>query len=170
MSPQQQQIQADKEVHLAHREREHPITLRVLKAFPPEQAFFKPHESSMSAIETAWMMVQRVEGIGDEIGADEMTMGEPKPAPKAWGDVVAAYERAHDRAMRAIRGLSDDAYHGVIGVPMGGDRVDRIRRGDVLWWFLLAMVHHRGQLSVYLRAVGGKVPSIYGPSADEPWK
>jgi uncharacterized damage-inducible protein DinB len=31
-------------------------------------------------------------------------------------------------------------------------------------------IHHRGQFSVYLRMVGGKVPSIYGPSGDEPWR
>ena len=43
------------------------------------------------------------------------------------------------------------------------------RRGDVLWYSLHGLIHHRGQLSVYLRMVGGKVPSIYGPSGDEAW-
>jgi uncharacterized damage-inducible protein DinB len=46
--------------------------------------------------------------------------------------------------------------------------------GDVpkvafLWFILHDQIHHRGQFSVYLRIAGGKVPSIYGPSADEPW-
>lgn len=40
---------------------------------------------------------------------------------------------------------------------------------EVLWLMLMDSVNHRGQFSVYLRMVGGKVPSIYGPSADEPW-
>ena len=40
---------------------------------------------------------------------------------------------------------------------------------DVLWGILMDSIHHRGQFSVYLRMAGGKVPSIYGPSADEPW-
>jgi uncharacterized damage-inducible protein DinB len=39
-----------------------------------------------------------------------------------------------------------------------------------LWAMLADQIHHRGQLSVYLRMAGGKVPSIYGPSADEPWR
>ena len=39
--------------------------------------------------------------------------------------------------------------------------------GDMLFGFLFDAIHHRGQLSVYLRLVGGKVPSIYGPSGDE---
>ena len=42
--------------------------------------------------------------------------------------------------------------------------------GDLLWLFLLDGIHHRGQLSTYIRPMGGKVPSIYGPSGDEPAK
>jgi uncharacterized damage-inducible protein DinB len=40
--------------------------------------------------------------------------------------------------------------------------------GDMLWGFLFDGIHHRGQLSTYLRPMGAKVPSIYGPSADDP--
>jgi uncharacterized damage-inducible protein DinB len=43
-----------------------------------------------------------------------------------------------------------------------------MRRLDVIWANLFDVIHHRGQLSVYVRMAGGKVPSIYGPSADEP--
>jgi uncharacterized damage-inducible protein DinB len=45
----------------------------------------------------------------------------------------------------------------------------KLRKGDILWMFLYDQIHHRGQLSIYNRMVGAKVPSIYGPSADEPW-
>jgi len=41
---------------------------------------------------------------------------------------------------------------------------------DFLWFMLMDSIHHRGQMSVYIRPAGGKVPSIYGPSADEPWR
>jgi uncharacterized damage-inducible protein DinB len=40
--------------------------------------------------------------------------------------------------------------------------------GEMVWGFLFDEVHHRGQLSTFLRPIGGKVPSIYGPSADDP--
>ena len=40
---------------------------------------------------------------------------------------------------------------------------------EFLWFMLMDSVHQHGQLSVYVRCAGGKVPSIYGPSADEPW-
>jgi uncharacterized damage-inducible protein DinB len=44
-----------------------------------------------------------------------------------------------------------------------------VRRMDVRWLMLMDGVRHRGPLSVYLRMADGTVPSIYGPSADEPW-
>jgi uncharacterized damage-inducible protein DinB len=44
-----------------------------------------------------------------------------------------------------------------------------VRKADMLWMMLSDSIHHRGQFSIYLRLVGAKVPSIYGPSADEPW-
>ena len=50
-----------------------------------------------------------------------------------------------------------------------GNVMGELRRMDVLWFLLHDSIHHRGQFSIYLRMVDGKVPSIYGPSADEPW-
>jgi len=44
-----------------------------------------------------------------------------------------------------------------------------ITRMNWLWFLLHDQIHHRGQLSIYLRMAGGKLPSIYGPTADEPW-
>ena len=40
--------------------------------------------------------------------------------------------------------------------------------GDFLWYMFFDAIHHRGQLSTYIRPMGGKVPSIYGPSGDDP--
>ena len=49
---------------------------------------------------------------------------------------------------------------------MAGKMVWEAPRGKIAWEFLLDLIHHRGQLSTHLRPMGGKVPSIYGPSAD----
>ena len=40
--------------------------------------------------------------------------------------------------------------------------------GDFLWYLFFDAIHHRGQLSTYIRPMGGQVPSIYGPSGDDP--
>jgi uncharacterized damage-inducible protein DinB len=166
MSPQQQTI-TEKEVHLAHREREHQTTLRVLRAYPADKASFKPHPTSMTALETAWMMIL-IGGDGSDIAAAEMKMEEPPGPPKTWPELIAAYEKAYAGLVRGVKALSDDQLNETMRVPMGPKRTESYRRGDVLWWGLFGQVHHRGQLSVYLRAVGGKVPAIYGPSGDDP--
>jgi len=44
-----------------------------------------------------------------------------------------------------------------------------VRKMDIMWMAVMDMIHHRGQMTVYNRLTGGKVPSIYGPSADETW-
>ena len=167
MTPQLQAV-SEKDVHLAHQEREHRTTMRVLSAFPHEKASFKPHDTSMTAIETAWMMVGMQLDPG-ELMSDEMKMTGPPPVPKTWQELIAAYEKAHAELVRKLRAIPDEALNGTIRVPVSKDRMEAHRRGDVLWYFLHALIHHRGQLSVYLRMVGGKVPSIYGPSGDEPW-
>jgi uncharacterized damage-inducible protein DinB len=51
----------------------------------------------------------------------------------------------------------------------GPKQTGDMRKADILWTGLMDTIHHRGQLSVYLRIAGAKVPSIYGPSLDEPW-
>jgi uncharacterized damage-inducible protein DinB len=56
-----------------------------------------------------------------------------------------------------------------VRMPVGPRRSSPMRRGNALWLMLNDSIHHRGQLTVYLRMAGGRVPSIYGPSADEPW-
>ncbi|MHB8852143.1 MAG: DinB family protein [Ignavibacteriaceae bacterium] len=53
--------------------------------------------------------------------------------------------------------------------PVAPKKMGDVRCIDLAWMMLLDMIHHRGQFSIYLRMAGGKVPSIYGPSADEPW-
>ena len=50
----------------------------------------------------------------------------------------------------------------------GPEKPGKVRGGDLLWFAVMDGVNHRGQLAVYLRMAGGKVPAIYGPSADEP--
>jgi len=68
-----------------------------------------------------------------------------------------------------VRKVDDAHLNTTVKFITGPKRMSDLRRLDVLWLLLNDMIHHRGQFSVYLRMAGGKVPAIYGPSADETW-
>jgi uncharacterized damage-inducible protein DinB len=64
--------------------------------------------------------------------------------------------------------LDDMAWGEKARFLVDGNVVWETTLGEMLWGILFDAIHHRGQLSTYLRPMGGKVPSIYGPSADDP--
>jgi uncharacterized damage-inducible protein DinB len=68
-----------------------------------------------------------------------------------------------------VKNLSDEEFNKLIKFYTGPNRLSDLRKADIFWTGIQDTIHHRGQFSVYLRMAGGKVPSIYGPSADEPW-
>jgi uncharacterized damage-inducible protein DinB len=81
---------------------------------------------------------------------------------------IAAYERnATDLGARVAR-LDDAAWDSKARFIVDGKVVWETSLGDMLFGILFDAIHHRGQLSTYLRPMGAKVPSIYGPSADDP--
>ena len=161
----------EREHYLASFEREYQITLRVLKAYPGNQAQLKPSERSASATQVAWTLVMSqfvVEPI-----LTQSALQPPKdfpPPPSEWAALVGAFEQAHAAATAKLASMTEDTYRSTLVMPVGpGGATAPCRRADALWMMLFDTVHHRGQLSVYLRASGAKVPSIYGPSGDEPW-
>ena len=91
--------------------------------------------------------------------------------PGAFGtleQMVSTYERDHDVFAGQLHALDDGAWNHPAWLIEGKEEIllkDTV--GGVLWIALFDIVHHRGQLSTYIRPMGGKVPSIYGPSADD---
>ncbi|MFZ0921966.1 MAG: DinB family protein, partial [Candidatus Acidiferrales bacterium] len=81
------------------------------------------------------------------------------------GEIAAAYEAAHREASEKMR-LPSTEFSKTVTVTMRGGSI-QLEQAETLWGNLLDQVHHRGQLTIYLRQAGGKVPSIYGPSGDE---
>ncbi len=84
-------------------------------------------------------------------------------------EMIAAYERGHDKLAAQLRALDDNAWNHQAWLIEGQEEIllkDTV--GGLLWIAWFDMVHHRRQLSTYIRPMGGKVPSIYGPSADDP--
>jgi uncharacterized damage-inducible protein DinB len=155
-------------------EREFPITLRLLNAFPAERGDFKPHEKSKSAIEVAWMFVTGQRAIHRLLDGTFTPIPNFPPPPKTWNEVIAAFESDSTKHIEMLNKAADsDLKRSVQIVDPYAGRFTGMKDmpSTYFMWFLLCdHIHHRGQLSVYLRLAGGKVPSIYGPSADDPWK
>ncbi|OLC06049.1 MAG: hypothetical protein AUH78_11400 [Gemmatimonadetes bacterium 13_1_40CM_4_69_8] len=160
---------SEKEQFLRTWENEVATTLKVLRAYPPAKVDLKPHGKARSAKDLAWTFV--FEGTAGAGGAEGKLEFPPKlPAPPAqWDALVSECERAFRTLGDTVRKASDADLNKTVKFFVAPKTMGDVRRLDFLWLMLMDMVHHRGQFSVYLRMADGKVPSIYGPSADEPW-
>jgi len=163
-----------KDFFLEYYDREHAVTMNVLRAFPADQLDLKPAEKSNSAKQIAWIFVLE-RGLGTKVWNDEFAKGTTQPTgkppapPEKWDDLLAALEKAHQEFRDLIASASDDDLNEIVHFFTAPKTMGEISRLDWLWFLLHDQIHHRGQFSVYLRIAGGKLPSIYGPTADEPW-
>jgi uncharacterized damage-inducible protein DinB len=153
-------------------EREHSITMRVLRAYPTDQLDLRPHPKCKSARELAWVFALE-SGLGAMIFQDAFASGAPSgeapPAPESWEEILGAIEQGHRDFADVVRGTSDADMLKTAKFFVGPQTMGDVRRIDFAWFLLSDEIHHRGQFSIYLRMAGGRVPSIYGPSGDEPW-
>jgi uncharacterized damage-inducible protein DinB len=148
--------------------RENATTLKVLRAFPAQKSDYKPHERSNSALQLAWtLVVENSISIAALEGPLELK-GFPKPEG-TYEQIVAAREASAKKLLATMEKTPDARLDETVKFPVGPKQMGDIRVIDFLWFMLMDSIHHRGQLSVYIRPAGGKVPSIYGPSGDEPW-
>ena len=149
--------------------KEHETTKRVVDAYPADQAELKPHPKSNSARQLVWTFAVE-EALILKALKDELKLGGGFPQPPAtWDEVVAAFKKTHADVTAALEGARDEEFLGSVKFPTGPKMVGDIPKLEFFWFMLCDQIHHRGQLTVYLRMAGGKVPSIYGPSLDEPW-
>jgi RimJ/RimL family protein N-acetyltransferase/uncharacterized damage-inducible protein DinB len=145
---------------------EGPKFVRVLKALPADKAAYRPHERCSSAGDIAWLLASEL-GDACEIvdkGKIDFAM---RPTP-AIAQAISEYERNLNDLQTRVASVSDAAWDRPAKFIVDGKVVWEAPMGDMLFGFLFDAIHHRGQLSSYLRPMGGKVPSIYGPSADDP--
>ncbi len=155
---------SEKEMFLKIKEGEYQTTVRVLKAFPVDKLDFKPHEKSKSARELAYNFALEEKVNMDALaGKVDFSVYGGTP-PQNMEEILALLDKNHKASMEAIKGASEEQVNGMADF---GGRPMRIM--DIFRAMMLDSIHHRGQFSVYIRLAGGKVPSIYGPSADEPW-
>ena len=96
-------------------------------------------------------------------------MARPVVDLPTWDEVVAAFKHNHAALVKALESATDEDFTGTVKFYTAPKTIGDVPKLQFLWFMLCDQIHHRGQMTVYLRLAGGKVPSIYGPSADEPW-
>jgi uncharacterized damage-inducible protein DinB len=159
----------EQEMFLNTWQREFATTLKILRQLPHEKAGFKPAaEKTKTASDLASMFITEL-GIVDGVVKGKVEFGGAMPSFASYADVLNTYEKTFTSLVPKVKGMSEADWNSKITVPVGPKQMGEMRRADMLWMILMDSVHHRGQFSIYLRMVGAKVPSIYGPSGDEPW-
>jgi uncharacterized damage-inducible protein DinB len=136
-------------------------TRKVLERIP-EGSDYRPDPKSRTAQEIAWQIVCEERMIIDALESGRAEWA-PPPMPGTMQGVVEAYTAQAEGMPARWAALPDDRWNGTLEF-FGGQRP----ASPMAWSFLFDIVHHRGQISTYLRPMGATVPQIYGPSGDEP--
>jgi uncharacterized damage-inducible protein DinB len=152
---------------IARRKAELPAFVRVLKAVPPGRLDYRPDPKARTAAELAWLLAAEEAALVSLLDTGTVEWKEEKP-PARIDEIVAAYERNAAAVDERLGRLDEAGWQKKGRFLMGGAPAWEDTIGQFAWGFLFDAIHHRGQLSSYLRPMGGKVPSIYGPSADDP--
>ena len=155
-------------------ERESQRTKRILAEVSDGKGAWKPHDRSMAFAPLAHMVATIPSWIAMEITMNELDIApvdgpRERPAPP---DTSAALLSAHEEAMAAansaLAATTDEHLRTSWKLLAAGQVVVTLPRHEFIRDTISHWAHHRGQMSVYLRLMGAKVPSLYGPSADDP--
>ena len=144
---------------------EQPKFVAVMRAMPGDRLDYRPHEKSTAAGALAWQIVEEQRLLSEMIDSGKI-LWSMRPMPSTPDAIADAYETATNELRPRITNIDEATWNKEAQFLFGEHVVGTSTVGEFLWGFLFDMVHHRGQLSTYLRPMGGKVPSIYGPSAD----
>ena len=149
-------------------ESEAPATRKCLEKISIDLLDWKPHEKSMkmsglvvmSADMPNWIAAMITDGVID-------LSTYPQFKPQSTQDLVEHLDKSMDHARTTLKGLADEDLNKEFKLLMNGQVVWATPLGQGISNTINHWVHHRGQLSVYMRLNNLAVPSLYGPSADE---
>jgi uncharacterized damage-inducible protein DinB len=154
---------------LAEFEQEAQTTRKFLERLPEDKLTWQPHEKSMTAGQLALHIATVPGGVMQMALAEKFPMPDTgRPQPNSMAEVLAAMDDSVATVRKLLPTVSDEQMQGMWTLVIDGKDILSMPRAAVLRNILLNhWYHHRGQFGVYLRLVGAKVPSAYGPSGDE---
>lgn len=153
--------------YLRELESEEKATRECLAEVPMDQPKYKPHERSMELGYLAILtgdIPRWIQYIVEENVVDFETY--PQNHPETAEELLAMFDHNMESARRALRSLKDEDLSKEFQLRHGEKLLMATPVGESISSAINHMVHHRGQLTVYLKLLDKKIPSIYGPSAD----
>jgi uncharacterized damage-inducible protein DinB len=161
------------ELLLAEYNREVARSRKTLEQMPDGKNDWKPHDRSLHFGYLSEMVATIPTWIAMTINRDEHDIA-PQDGSQMKREKLTTrddYLRAHDKASAdgraALQSATDEHLTKPWRLKVGGNVVLEMSRHDMVSDTLNHLVHHRGQMTVYLRLMGAKVPALYGPSADD---
>jgi len=145
-------------------------TRKAIERVPTDKGAWKPHPKSFALGHLAQLVATMPGWITNMATKTDLDLAKsPGYSLQSTESLVATFDKLVTEARAAIAGLKDSD----ISVPWSLKHGDHVlfttSRGETIRSTINHLIHHRGQLTVYLRLVDVPVPSMYGPTADEPW-
>jgi uncharacterized damage-inducible protein DinB len=143
-------------------------TRRLLERVPADKGPWKPHPKSFSLAHLAQLVAWMPGWITNAVKETELNLATgPKYSNEKTEDLVKMFDKNVKEARAAIAASKDGDYRVSWSLKFGERVVMTQPRGEIVRQHINHLIHHRGQLTVYLRLVDVPIPSIYGPTADE---
>ena len=153
-----------RDFYLKRAKAEFPVFLKVLRSLPKDLSY-KPHDRSPSAEQLVWTLTYELKALIDAVDTGKSEWENIKPP--ALDEMIGMFEKWSTEILDKVAALDAASQERNAQFLYQGTVVMEKPTVELLWDFMFDAIHHRGQLSAYLRPMGGKVPSIYGPSADD---
>lgn len=145
------------------------ITRKVLERVPTDKGKWKPHPKSFSLGHLAQLVAAMPGWLTNAVQETELNLGGFSGYTyEKTEDLLKTFDKNVREARKAIQSSKDAAYTVPWSLKHGEHVIFTMPRAGVVRQTINHLVHHRGQLTVYLRLNDIPVPSIYGPTADEP--
>lgn len=149
------------------------VTRRLLEVVPAADLGWRPHQKSFTLGRLAGHIAEIPGWLGGMLSHDHLDFGEPGAyEPFEATDIaglLATHDRGVERSAEVLAGYDDAGFKAIWTLRRGDQVLVELPRLAAIRGFVLShVIHHRGQLSVYLRLRDVPLPSVYGPTADEP--
>jgi uncharacterized damage-inducible protein DinB len=145
-------------------------TRRLLARVPSERGTWKPHEKSFSLAHLAQLVSWMPGWIARTLREPEINLaGGAGYSNETTETLLAGFDRNVADARAALEQVTGAALDEPWSLKMGDQVLMTSPKGETVRGHLNHLIHHRGQLTVYLRLVEVPLPSVYGPTADERW-